>query len=115
MNGSAFPCPSCGFLVFGDLPGTYEICEICGWEDDPVQLRHPLMAGGANNLSLVQSQEEEDPADGERWHRERGNWRELTDPRFAKQQREVQGCYRKQGTQACDSGPTGVGALSAEA
>ena len=43
--------------MFSDEPGTYEICEICGWEDDPVQLRHPLMGGGANKLSLVLSQE----------------------------------------------------------
>lgn len=43
----SYPCPCCGYLMFSDPPGTYEICEICGWEDDPVQLRWPTM-GGAN-------------------------------------------------------------------
>lgn len=42
-----YPCPCCGFLVFGEEPGSYDICGICGWEDDPVQLLYPL-AGGAN-------------------------------------------------------------------
>jgi hypothetical protein len=56
MNEEFFPCPSCGFLVFGEPPGSYEICDFCGWEDDHVQLAHPAMAGGANKRSLAQSQ-----------------------------------------------------------
>ena len=51
-----FPCPSCGFEVFSEPPGSYEICELCGWEDDHVQLRFPAMAGGANKSSLAQHQ-----------------------------------------------------------
>ena len=56
MDSSLFPCPACGFLVFSEPPGSYEICDVCGWEDDPVQLRHQLMGGGANKQSLAQSQ-----------------------------------------------------------
>jgi len=56
MSEEFFPCPSCGFLVFGEPPGSYEICDLCGWEDDHVQLAHPAMGGGANKRSLVQSQ-----------------------------------------------------------
>ncbi|WP_428506871.1 CPCC family cysteine-rich protein [Roseateles sp.] len=56
MSEESFPCPSCGFLVFGEPPGSYEICDLCGWEDDHVQLAHPAMGGGANKQSLVQSQ-----------------------------------------------------------
>lgn len=41
------PCPCCGFLVFREAPGSYDVCSVCGWEDDHVQLRYPL-AGGAN-------------------------------------------------------------------
>ena len=52
---AAYPCPSCGFLTFDDGPGCYEICGTCGWQDDPVQLLHPL-SGGANKINLVESQ-----------------------------------------------------------
>ena len=44
-------CPVCGRTVFEQV-GKYEICEVCGWEDDPVQLADPDFAGGANKLSL---------------------------------------------------------------
>ncbi|EGN7764477.1 hypothetical protein ISN88_004608, partial [Escherichia coli] len=30
----------------------YEICPICGWEDDPVQSADPDFSGGANSPSL---------------------------------------------------------------
>jgi Cysteine-rich CPCC len=52
----AFPCPSCGSSSFTEAPGSNETCGICGWEDDPVQLRFPLMGGGANRLSLYAAQ-----------------------------------------------------------
>ena len=57
MSTQSYPCPSCGFLVFDEPPGSYVICEVCGWEDDPVQLRHPAMSGGANKLSLSAHQQ----------------------------------------------------------
>lgn len=50
----SYPCPACGFLVFDQEPGSYEICPVCDWEDDHVQLRYPL-AGGAN-VPLVEYQ-----------------------------------------------------------
>jgi Cysteine-rich CPCC len=53
---SAYPCPACGFLVFGEPPGSYEICDVCDWEDDHVQLTHPTMRGGANAESLFEAQ-----------------------------------------------------------
>ena len=40
-----------------DEPGSYDICSICFWEDDIVQLRWPDMAGGANRVSLIAAQE----------------------------------------------------------
>jgi hypothetical protein len=51
-----FTCPSCGSSSFAEAPGSNETCEICGWKDDPLQLRFPLMAGGANRLSLYSAQ-----------------------------------------------------------
>jgi hypothetical protein len=48
-----FQCPCCGFLRIGELPpGTFEICVVCGWEDDEVQFDHPDSSGGANKVSL---------------------------------------------------------------
>lgn len=54
-----YPCPACGFLVFTEPPGSYEICCVCGWEDDPVQLQSPNCPGGANHLSLYEYQQSE--------------------------------------------------------
>jgi len=53
----SFPCPCCGYLVFGDLPGSYEICPICFWEDDALQLEFATtLAGGANRPTLQAAQ-----------------------------------------------------------
>jgi Cysteine-rich CPCC len=49
-----FPCPCCGYLVFAEA-GFYEICPICGWEDDTSQLRFPE-THGANHVSLIEAQ-----------------------------------------------------------
>jgi ribosomal protein S27E len=51
-------CPACGFHVLADGYGSYEICEICGWEDDGVQLANPTSSGGANKQSLAEVQAE---------------------------------------------------------
>lgn len=39
------------------MPGSYEICPVCFWEDDGVQFRWPTMDGGANRVSLVEAQQ----------------------------------------------------------
>ena len=53
----AIPCPTCGFLtVDEDHYGTYNICGICAWEDDGVQLANPACGGGANSDSLIAAQ-----------------------------------------------------------
>lgn len=38
------------------MPGFYEICPVCFWEDDGVQFRWPTMTGGANKTSLIDAQ-----------------------------------------------------------
>lgn len=45
-------CPCCGHMSVDD---EYDICHICGWEDDYVQRRHPDVAG-ANRTHLRQAQ-----------------------------------------------------------
>ena len=44
-------CPCCNKYRFDEVD-KYEICPICGWEDDPVQRKDPSFAGGANALCL---------------------------------------------------------------
>ena len=48
-----FPCACCGYLQLSEgTHDAYEICEICFWEDDPVQFVGPEFQGGANRPSL---------------------------------------------------------------
>jgi len=44
-------CPCCHKYRFDEV-GKYEICPICGWEDDPIARKDPSFAGGANKMSL---------------------------------------------------------------
>ncbi len=65
MTSASFACPCCGDLALTEQPpGTYQICPLCGGEDDPVPFaplarrkpRKPFadasFAGGANRVSL---------------------------------------------------------------
>lgn len=53
-----YTCPCCGYKTLDEEPpGTYEICAICYWEDDPVQFEDPDYEGGANVLSLKTAQQ----------------------------------------------------------
>ena len=58
MTTRSWPCPVCGYIVFDGPPGTYEMCGVCGWEDDSVQVRHPRMRGGANGGSIFDYQKD---------------------------------------------------------
>lgn len=58
MPSSRYPCQCCGFLTLDERPpGTFAICPVCWWEDDDVQGRDHDYAGGANDVSLRQAQE----------------------------------------------------------
>jgi Cysteine-rich CPCC len=48
-------CPCCGHATLSER-GFYQICPVCFWEDDTVQLRWPDWASGANRTSLVEAQ-----------------------------------------------------------
>lgn len=51
-----YPCPCCGYRTLSQRPpGTYEVCAVCFWEDDPQQFADPELAGGANGVSLRQA------------------------------------------------------------
>lgn len=52
-----YTCPCCGYKTLDEEPpGTYEICAICFWEDDPIQFDDPDYEGGANRPSLKTAQ-----------------------------------------------------------
>lgn len=50
-------CPVCNKHYFNEL-NAYEICPVCGWEDDPSQRRDPYLSGGANIKSLIDYRKE---------------------------------------------------------
>ncbi|MFK3913424.1 CPCC family cysteine-rich protein [Enterobacter cancerogenus] len=56
MTDSIHLCPCCGQYEFPE-EGSYEICPICTWEDDPVQTEEPDYKGGANVMSLNEARE----------------------------------------------------------
>jgi len=56
-NGNKYTCPCCGYKTLPEKPpGTFNICDICFWEDDGYQLDNPDYEGGANHPSLRQAQ-----------------------------------------------------------
>ena len=52
--GDSYVCPVCGKYTF-DTAGDFDICEVCGWEDDLVQLDDPDEEDCANHMSLNQA------------------------------------------------------------
>lgn len=53
-----YKCPCCGFYTFEHRPnGSYDLCDVCYWEDDPIQLDDPDFDGGANRVSLRTARE----------------------------------------------------------
>jgi Cysteine-rich CPCC len=67
-----YPCPVCGYIVFAEPPGSYDVCPICNWEDDALQLEFATtLSGGANPLTLLDSQRQY-ARKAERLRRDRG-------------------------------------------
>ena len=51
-----YKCPCCSYLTLSEKPpGSFEICPVCGWEDDEIQYRDPTYKGGANSVSLEEA------------------------------------------------------------
>ncbi|MFB9413942.1 CPCC family cysteine-rich protein [Dactylosporangium matsuzakiense] len=57
VSSSKYPCVCCGHLTLDEPPGSYEICPVCFWEDDLIQLRWPDWYGGANRPCLIEAQQ----------------------------------------------------------
>jgi hypothetical protein len=56
-SGERHPCRCCGYLTLTGRPGSYQICQVCQWEDDPaVDWDGPDAVSGPNHVSLHQAQ-----------------------------------------------------------
>ena len=57
-NDMGYKCECCGnYTLLEESCGTDNICPVCYWQDDYVQLHNPAFAGGANKESLNQARE----------------------------------------------------------
>lgn len=55
-NNRKHACSCCGYFTLSDEVGnTFQLCPVCYWEDDGVQLKDPAYEGGANRVSLNQA------------------------------------------------------------
>jgi len=45
-------CPVCGAETL-EYIGEFDICDVCEWEDDPLQRENPEDGDGVNELSLA--------------------------------------------------------------
>ena len=46
-------CPCCGKTRVTE----FDICDVCGWDNDLVQLGKPDLSGGANKMSLNEAKQ----------------------------------------------------------
>ncbi len=88
----SWPCPVCGHDTFGEPPGSYAICSVCGWEDDPVQIKHPRMRGGANGGSIFDYQQNREAWVINEKHNRDPFWRPLRPTEAALENGEVGIC-----------------------
>lgn len=47
------PCPCCGnYTLCTESPGSYQLCPVCRWIDDPWSAEHPEEVGDYNEVAL---------------------------------------------------------------
>jgi len=46
-------CACCGMIEVD----FYDICDVCGWQNDSLQNKYPDFKGGANQMSLNEAKE----------------------------------------------------------
>ncbi len=57
-NTKKYKCPCCGnYTLDYEPPATYEVCEICNWEDDGVQFYELDYKCGTNKMSLNEARQ----------------------------------------------------------
>src|SRR5262249_32149193 len=56
MEHPPHPCPACGYYMFLSLNDQSEICGICFWQNDLLDLQAMYQPMGPNNVSLEEAQ-----------------------------------------------------------
>ncbi|GHO52163.1 CPCC family cysteine-rich protein [Ktedonobacter robiniae] len=57
-NTKKFACDCCGFLTLEEDPwGSYEICDVCFWEQNHGQVDEPDNPFGPNRITLREARE----------------------------------------------------------
>lgn len=52
-----YTCPCCGYKTIYRKDSFYDLCPVCFWETDPIQLADPRYEGGANRPLLMAAQQ----------------------------------------------------------
>lgn len=51
-------CPCCGYQTLPEgKPGSYEVCPVCYWQDDPLQFGDLEHVSDANHVSLREARQ----------------------------------------------------------
>jgi hypothetical protein len=51
-------CPCCGYQTLPEgRPGSYEMCPVCHWLDDPIQFGDAEFVSDTNHVSLTEARE----------------------------------------------------------
>lgn len=56
LNKGGKKCPVCGKYEWKEI-GAYEMCPVCGWEEDEIQEEYPDDFAGPNGMSLNEYKE----------------------------------------------------------
>ncbi len=85
MKHPTHPCPACGYYMFSALNEQSEICLICGWQNDLVDLQEMYRPMGSNRVSLEDAQK---------------NFIEIgaTEPRFVTEERFIKRPFARKPT-----------------
>lgn len=56
-ENAKYLCPVCGEKCMSEESGSFDICPICGWEEDGYQKRHPDKTGANGKWTLNAAKE----------------------------------------------------------
>ena len=51
-NATLYPCPICGEMTLSSEEYSFDICKVCGWQEDGLQQKHPDELGPNKQWTL---------------------------------------------------------------